>query len=215
MNISEKLLKIASMSPDSSIGIEVRLLAEELAKDERRRKGQRERTAKCRSKRYGNVTVTPEPLLSRYSNVPVYKKDIESKKERRLQASGSRLPPDWIPSFDDRKFATELGFTENEIDQEAAGFVDYWIAVPGSKGTKTNWPATWRNRVRSVLKFRKPGQPSPRLQVQVNNRRLVSEEAFLERAAQREAKNQDFLSLDAPTPRDVSSNGHTANGRIR
>ena len=27
-------------------------------------------------------------------------------------------------------------------------FKDYWIAIPGAKGTKQDWPATWRNWVR-------------------------------------------------------------------
>ena len=27
-------------------------------------------------------------------------------------------------------------------------FVDYWRSVPGAKGTKLDWPATWRGWVR-------------------------------------------------------------------
>ena len=31
----------------------------------------------------------------------------------------------------------------------AEKFRDYWIGVPGARGTKLDWPATWRNFVRT------------------------------------------------------------------
>ena len=33
------------------------------------------------------------------------------------------------------------------LDPEATAstFRDYWAAIPGAKGRKTDWPATWRN----------------------------------------------------------------------
>jgi hypothetical protein len=31
-----------------------------------------------------------------------------------------------------------------------AEFVDYWLGVPGSKGNKLDWVATWRNRMRDL-----------------------------------------------------------------
>jgi hypothetical protein len=34
----------------------------------------------------------------------------------------------------------------------AAEFLDYWIAQPGQRGVKTDWPATWRNWVRRQAK---------------------------------------------------------------
>lgn len=29
------------------------------------------------------------------------------------------------------------------------GFKDYWVSVPGAKGVKANWDATWRNWIRN------------------------------------------------------------------
>jgi uncharacterized protein YdaU (DUF1376 family) len=51
------------------------------------------------------------------------------------------LPDEWI------------GFCRQEradLDPQTvfAEFLDYWIAQPGQKGVKTDWPATWRNWVR-------------------------------------------------------------------
>ena len=37
-----------------------------------------------------------------------------------------------------------------EASVELDKFIDYWLALAGSKGLKANWMATWRNRVRYV-----------------------------------------------------------------
>ena len=29
-------------------------------------------------------------------------------------------------------------------------FVDYWLAIPGQRGTKLDWPRTWKNRLRDL-----------------------------------------------------------------
>lgn len=62
---------------------------------------------------------------------------------------GERLPTDWTPESADREFAKSLGWSDEQIDSEAANFRDYWIAKPGSGGCKLDWPATWRKWVRS------------------------------------------------------------------
>lgn len=38
------------------------------------------------------------------------------------------------------------------LQAEHRVFVDYWIAQPGQRGVKTDWPATWRNWMRRVEK---------------------------------------------------------------
>lgn len=60
---------------------------------------------------------------------------------------GTRLAPDWRPSQEDWEFASHLG-----LDPEAAAdeFRDYWCAVPGGKGRKLDWSATFRNRCREL-----------------------------------------------------------------
>ncbi len=185
--ISTKLYEVAAIAPDSAIGIAVKLLADSLAKDEKRRQNQKERTDRCRAKKAGNVTVTPLP--ERYCNatvtlpmMPITSSvsltELESKKERKLQRSrGSRLSPDWVPSDEDREFARNLGFSDDEIDEIAAIFLDYWIALSGSKATKMSWAATWRGWIRrEAKKYKKTAQPRNFTEIkELNNLRVIHE----------------------------------------
>jgi hypothetical protein len=61
---------------------------------------------------------------------------------------GSRIPADFCP---DLTAAEKAGLTLAQAAVEADKFLDYWRAVPGAKGRKTDWPATWRNWCRSAL----------------------------------------------------------------
>jgi hypothetical protein len=64
----------------------------------------------------------------------------------RERAQGSRVP-DPFPLTDDlRAWALENAPTVGLKDHEA--FMDYWRGVPGAKGRKLDWPATWRNWMR-------------------------------------------------------------------
>ncbi|HEX2886853.1 hypothetical protein [Vineibacter terrae] len=58
---------------------------------------------------------------------------------------GTRLAPDWRPAAAEQAFAARLGL---DADRIAAEFRDYWHAVPGARGRKLDWPATFRNRCR-------------------------------------------------------------------
>lgn len=49
-----------------------------------------------------------------------------------------------------RAAAIELGAHPDAVPGMWAEFVDYWIGVPGQRGVKLDWPATWRNRVRTI-----------------------------------------------------------------
>lgn len=59
---------------------------------------------------------------------------------------GTRLPEDWKPSKEliewARTNAPGVGWKHHER------FVDYWRGVPGAKGRKLDWDATWRNWMR-------------------------------------------------------------------
>jgi len=39
------------------------------------------------------------------------------------------------------------------VAKARAEFIDYWTAVPGQRGVKTDWPATWRNSMRKQQTF--------------------------------------------------------------
>jgi hypothetical protein len=71
-----------------------------------------------------------------------------SKKVVVARARGTRLLPGATLSPEDRQFALDHGVTDP--GRAWAEFIDYWISVPGQRGTKLDWSATWRNRVRSI-----------------------------------------------------------------
>ncbi|GBR70964.1 hypothetical protein [Gluconobacter kanchanaburiensis] len=69
----------------------------------------------------------------------------------------SRLPADWQPTPDQVQFAEA-----SQVDpvRTAEVFRDYWLGVPGAKGCKADWDATWRNWVRREDGMRTPTVPS-------------------------------------------------------
>jgi hypothetical protein len=71
---------------------------------------------------------------------------------------GTRLPDDFWPSPEMRDW-----FVKNcpHVDgkTEHAKFCDYWRAKPGKDGRKLDWPATWRNWMRTA---EARSQPRPR-----------------------------------------------------
>jgi len=69
---------------------------------------------------------------------------------------GTRLALDWYPSDAERAFAGGLGL---DAEQVAAEFRDYWHAVPGQRGRKLDWAATFRNRCRALAGSGGRGRP--------------------------------------------------------
>lgn len=68
------------------------------------------------------------------------------------RSRGSRLPSDWVPS----EILTAWACKERpDLTLEAVipKFRDYWSAVPGNRGVKLDWEATFRNFIRTE----KPG----------------------------------------------------------
>lgn len=62
---------------------------------------------------------------------------------------GTRLPPDWKLPPDWRDWAlSHHVITDQQAQTESETFRDYWIARPGSHGSKLDWYATWRNWIR-------------------------------------------------------------------
>lgn len=129
---------------------EQKRLADRRAKDAARQR--RKRVTRSHAESRGLVRDPPSlsPLDSKTLN-PSDLQILEStmtlseKKAKR----GSRLPPDWQPSDSDRSFALACGL---DPDKTVAEFRDYWVAVPGSRGVKLDWSATWRNRCRTIGK---------------------------------------------------------------
>jgi hypothetical protein len=63
---------------------------------------------------------------------------------------GHRLPEGWQPDVELVSFSRSLGFSADQELRARAEFADYWRGVPGSRGCKLDWPATYRNRLREL-----------------------------------------------------------------
>ena len=63
----------------------------------------------------------------------------------------SRLPEDWQPRQEDVSVMKEH-FPSLDLKLETHAFRDYWRSVPGAKGKKSDWDATWRNWIRNTYK---------------------------------------------------------------
>lgn len=61
---------------------------------------------------------------------------------------GSRVPEDLRVDDAMRAWAASQGWPHLDLEAITVEFVDYWLGVPGQRGVKLDWPATWRNWVR-------------------------------------------------------------------
>lgn len=71
------------------------------------------------------------------------------------------MPEGWTPSAETQEWSKAQGVTD-PTGQILSEFVDYWRAVPGAKGVKLDWDATFRNRVRQVAQRSPARGPVPR-----------------------------------------------------
>jgi DnaT-like ssDNA binding protein len=98
--------------------------------------------------------------------------------QARARVGGSRLPDEWVPSNALCDFARGLGFGERAIDEAVAEFRDYWRGVPGQRGRKLDWDATFRNRLRETASKQRGnahgnGKGSPKGSIVEAGRRLT------------------------------------------
>ena len=93
----------------------------------------------------------PEPDQAAARGAPPSKRQTAERK-------GARLPHDWSLTAGDIAFAAAAGLSRALIDAEAEKFKDYWIAIPGARGRKLDWPATWKNWIRRSAE-QLPGRP--------------------------------------------------------
>jgi hypothetical protein len=80
--------------------------------------------------------------------------------KRSAPKTATRVPEDFIPTEELRAWfvAERLGqVIDGRVEHEK--FMDYWRAAPGAKGRKQDWPATWRNWMRTAAERagRRPG----------------------------------------------------------
>lgn len=74
--------------------------------------------------------------------------NLGAAQKRGTQFSLEALPDDWA------KVAEELA---PDIDPQKAfdDFADYWRGIPGEKGRKKDWMATWRNSLRNIPEWKR------------------------------------------------------------
>lgn len=74
----------------------------------------------------------------------------------KAEPKGTRIPEGWEPPEELKTWTREAIADAGAEDRIKPGrvleeFRDYWRSVPGAKGRKTDWPATWRNRIRALI----------------------------------------------------------------
>lgn len=96
-----------------------------------------------------------DSMSESYSDIEEKEEPKGSSKKKVSSTRGTRLPEAWtLPTEwadEAYQYRTPNGeyLTAEEISHEAAKFRDYWIAQPGTKGTKLNWKSTWANWIRN------------------------------------------------------------------
>jgi len=105
------------------------------------------RVAKHREKKK-QVSNADETLQERPSNAIDTDTDTDTDKNKDKNKRGSRLAHDWVLTNPLDQWARKQR-PELDTAKVAEHFKDYWLSVPGQKGVKLNWDATWRNWVRN------------------------------------------------------------------
>ena len=75
-------------------------------------------------------------------------KERDGRASRLTPKRGTRVPDPFELTDDMLTWAGIQGFTPSQARKITEAFVDYWRAVPGARGVKLDWPATWRNWLR-------------------------------------------------------------------
>lgn len=129
----------------------------------------------------------PEPEL-----VPTGK-TVGASRKRSASTKGSSLKADWVLTKELGEWAmSECGMTREAVKAEAEKFRDYWVAIPGAKGRKADWPATWRNWCRNAQPARLiAGRTQDVAGVTVPSNAAV--------------ETQQYLARPAPTPEEIKA----------
>jgi hypothetical protein len=118
---------------------------------EAERAAAQERMRKARAAKKGVQANNERTTADSSPEVPVTPSQSQShpstSSSTKKRERATRLEPDWLPSAESvAKAKTDAPHVDHKA--EHASFVDYWVAVPGAKGLKLDWEATWRNWMR-------------------------------------------------------------------
>jgi hypothetical protein len=74
---------------------------------------------------------------------------VQSSAVSKTRARGTRID-DWKPGPSDIDWQRRASIADDIARREFEKFGDYWRAVPGQRGLKLDWSATWRNWLRTA-----------------------------------------------------------------
>lgn len=119
-------------------------------------KKQEDKEHVTRYSRISNGDVTMCNATASPSASPSTSKE-ENQNQRKVhvpQKRGTRLTDDFNPPDDALSWARQKR-PDLDLDEHLAEFRDYWQAVPGRHGLKTDWLKTWKNSIRKAPPQRK------------------------------------------------------------
>lgn len=92
-------------------------------------------------------------------------------------ATGTRIPDPFLVTEDLWRWSDEQQFSREWVRGETSKFVDYWRGAAGAKARKVDWPATWRNWIRTASErvTTRPGGFTPRPNVVDRNAENAAE----------------------------------------
>ena len=94
-----------------------------------------------------DIAMSHDPSIERSTDPP--EEPSPKRQRRKSEDKGARIPEPFMLTAKMKQWARDEGITIN-IDKATREFVDYWRGVPGQKGKKLDWEATWRNRMREL-----------------------------------------------------------------
>lgn len=104
-----------------------------------------------------SLSTTP---LTHFVSQPPLGNGRDAEPEKPKAKRGTRIPDDFTLTDAMRAWG-EANFPQIDGEKETEDFIDYWRAVPGQRGTKLDWPATWRRWIRETAKRRPASAARP------------------------------------------------------
>lgn len=102
-------------------------------------------------------TPPPTPLLPYTADSAT---EPESAPKKSPRKRGSRVPEGFAVDEGMKAWAAEVA-PDVDVAATTVEFIDYWAAIPGARGVKLDWVATWRNWIRRRQGWALEKKPSP------------------------------------------------------
>lgn len=128
------------------------------------------------------------PTDSLRSSVPPTGGDADAEQQAKPKPKrGTRIPDDFALTDAMRDWGRENypGVDGEKVTDE---FIDYWRGVPGQRGVKVDWIATWRNSVRRAAERQPPRAPAGHLARRDDD---LGGDAHIERFLARQAERRN------------------------